>query len=105
MTAAPHRLAEQLARLDLVELAAVVSLLPVEMLLAVRVGLEVASARADAQLAARLAEDYTGIWHREHPLTEVRQLDRRRFPPDGDRERWIRNGPPGHTNYTPRKAA
>jgi hypothetical protein len=27
------------------------------------------------------------------------ELQRRRFPPDGDVERWVREGPPGHVDY------
>lgn len=26
-------------------------------------------------------------------------LLRRRYPPDGDVERWVREGPPGHVNH------
>ena len=29
----------------------------------------------------------------------VSELQRLRFPPDGDVERWVREGPPGHANY------
>lgn len=29
-----------------------------------------------------------------------REIMRRRYPPDGDMERWVREGPPGHVNYT-----
>lgn len=27
------------------------------------------------------------------------ELQKLRYPPDGDVERWVREGPPGHVNY------
>lgn len=27
------------------------------------------------------------------------EMMRRRYPPDGDVERWVREGPPGHVNH------
>lgn len=90
------RLAELLARLGPVRLAVVVSLLPVDQLLAVRVGAEVALLRADHQLDELLLADYPGgRYHRTHPLTYATELQRRRFPPNGDRDEWIRYGPDG----------
>ena len=91
-----HRLAGLLAEMPPHRLAALVSLLPVDALLAVRVGGEVALARADHQLDELLLADYPGgPYHRQHPLDAQRSLLHRRFPPNGDRAEWIRYGPAG----------
>jgi hypothetical protein len=101
-----HRLAEQLGLLEPARLAAVISLLPVEQVLAVRVGAEVALDRADHQLAEMLGADYAGgRWHRQHPLPEITELQRRRWPPHGDRAEWIRFGPTGAPLSDDQKAA
>lgn len=91
-----HTLAALLGRLDPARLAAVVSLLPLEQLLAVRVGAEVALDRADHRLAGLLGADFpAGRWHRSHPLPEHTELQLARWPPTGDRDLWIRYGPAG----------
>lgn len=91
-----HRLAALLVRLGPVRLAVAVSLLPVEQLVAVRIGADVALGRADGQLAELLRADYAGgRYHRNHPLPEFTELQRRRFPPTGDRDLWVRYGPAG----------
>lgn len=91
-----HTLAALLGRLDPARLAAVVSLLPVEQLIAVRVGADVALDRADHRLAELLGADFPGgRWHRRHPLPEHTELQLARWPPTGDRDLWIRYGPAG----------
>lgn len=30
---------------------------------------------------------------------DFKELQKRRYPPDGDPVRWAREGPPGHVNY------
>jgi len=105
-TVVPHRLAELLAQLDPARLAAVISLLPPEQLLAVRVGAEVALDRADHQLAELRGADYPGgRFHRQHPLIYRTVLQRRRFPPNGDRDEWIAYGPAGKPQHPDQEEA
>lgn len=90
------QLAEQLGQMEPHRLAVVISLLPVEQMLAVRIGADIALERADHQLAELLRVDYAdGRYHRTHPLPEFTELQRRRYPPTGDRDPWIRYGPTG----------
>lgn len=43
-----------------------------------------------------LSDDYTGgRFHRIHPLPEYAETLRRRWPPTGDRDLWVRYGPDG----------
>jgi hypothetical protein len=92
----PAELAEELAALRPELLAAALSLLPVELMVAVRCGAEVALARADHELAELIAQDFAGgKWHRQHPLPRVCEIDRLRWPPTGDRDLWVRYGPAG----------
>lgn len=101
-----RRLAGLLGRLDPARLAVVVSLLPVEVLGAVRVGLDVALARADHDYAELIRADYPGgRYHRQHPLLYATALARRRFPPNGNRDEWIRYGPAGRPIPDTKKAA
>jgi hypothetical protein len=94
----PLELAAELAALGPVMLGAAVSLLPLEMLAAVQVGLDVGYLRAGAPLD----DDYPGgRWHRNHVLPEYTELQKRRYPPTGDRAAWVRSGPPGHVNFGP----
>jgi hypothetical protein len=50
---------------------------------------------ADDVLEGWVNEDYAdGLWWREHVLLPaVTELQRRRYPPTGDRNAWIRTGP------------
>jgi hypothetical protein len=90
------RLAEQLAQLEPARLAAMVSMLPPDAILAVRIGADVALDRADRQLAELLRADYgDGPWHRTNLLTELTELDMVRYPPNGDRAEWVQHGPAG----------
>lgn len=46
--------------------------------------------------ASALGEDYAdGKFHRPHELAEFSELQRRRWPPTGDRALWVRYGPAG----------
>jgi hypothetical protein len=43
-----------------------------------------------------LRDDYAGgRYHRQNPLPEHSDLQRRRYPPTGNRELWIKYGPAG----------
>lgn len=78
-----------------VDLAVMLSLLPTTHILvtAARAGLDVGRLREDAPLCL---DDYAdGRFHRAHELAEYSELQRRRWPPTGDRELWIRYGPAG----------
>jgi hypothetical protein len=92
-----ERTAQHVARL-----AGAIARLPVEYLPLVIVAVEVAYRRADQEWRARAVEDYFGgRWHRQHALPAVREIDRRRYPPTGDRELWIRYGPAGPPERPP----
>ena len=96
MTSQLVELAGLLADLDPPRLAALVSMLPPDAVLAVRIGADVALDRADRQLAELLREDHgDGRYHREHPLPEYTRLQIDRWPPNGDRDEWIEYGPAG----------
>lgn len=41
---------------------------------------------------------YQGTWGQAIPREELLRL---RYPPDGDRDRWVRDGPPGHREVAP----
>jgi hypothetical protein len=101
------RLAEQMSQLDPARLAALVSLLPPEQLVAVAVGLDVGLLRAGQALDERLALDYDpgGRWHRVNDLLEIRELDRHRYPPNGDRAEWVTYGPAGRPSAQPGRVA
>ena len=96
------QLADDLVQLDPVRLAAAVSLLPADVLLAVAVGVNVGmglhrmSAEAAEQVTVRaLVDDWPGgRFHRQHPLY-VPELQLRRWPPNGDRDEWVHWGPAG----------
>lgn len=79
--------------LDPVELAATLGQLDVghPLLVAARLAVEIAEQRS-----ASSVWDYVcgGRWHRHHPIG-VSELQRRRYPPHGDRELWVRYGPEG----------
>jgi hypothetical protein len=80
-------LADQLARIEPARLAAIISLLPLEQAHAAVVGAEVAYLRAER----RLRDDYPGgRFHRLHTLLDVQELDLLRYPPNGDRDQWVR---------------
>ena len=103
---AARRLAALLGLLDPAQLAAVISLLPAEALLAVQLGVDVALDRADAQFAAWLREDAPGgRWHRLNPLPDHTALDEARYPPHGDRTEWITYGPAGQQAAASKEAA
>lgn len=74
-----------------VELAVALSMLPAELVAAAKVGLEVAALRADTSLD--LDDVLDGRWHRNNVLHPLTELMRRRWPPTGDRDLWIRYGP------------
>lgn len=98
----PAGLSAELAKVRLELLAGALSLLPVELLLAARLGVEVGHLRA----GRLIDEDYAGgRWHRHNVLPAVSVLEKLRWPPDGDRAAWVRNGPPGHVDYVPGQAA
>jgi len=43
-----------------------------------------------------LGDDYLdGRYHGQHALPAITELQRRRYPPNGDRDEWIRYGPDG----------
>ena len=56
---------------------------------------------ADGLTDGWLDRDYLGgPYHRAHLIPAVTELDRRRYPPTGDRATWVRygpNGPPAST--------
>lgn len=45
-------------------------------------------------------EDYAGgRYHRPHLFPAISELQRRRYPPTGDRDLWIKYGPTGPPGY------
>ena len=41
-------------------------------------------------------DDYPGgKYHRQHALDEYSEIQRRRYPPNGDRDQWVKYGPAG----------
>jgi hypothetical protein len=58
---------------------------------------------ADDVLEGWVSESYTGgPWCRQHVLLPaVTELQRRRYPPTGDRDTWIRTGPAGPSAQRP----
>lgn len=82
-----------LNHLDPVQLAVELSQLPPELIIAARVGLEVAAARAGITY---LHDDVLdGRWHRNNVLNMPTELMKRRWPPTGNRDLWVRFGPAG----------
>lgn len=78
-----------------VELAVMLSLLPSThvLLTAARAGLEVGALREGVPL--NLGDYAGGRFHRAHELAEHSEIQRRRWPPNGDRDEWVRYGPAG----------
>jgi hypothetical protein len=91
--AAARRLAAELAELEPGDLRLVAAL----------VGVRAAYCRAEVEFDAYY--DPNSPWHRNHVLPEYSELQRLRYPPNGDRAAWVRDGPPGHVNYAPGQAA
>lgn len=59
---------------------------------AARLGVEIAFGRDNALLL----DNYVGgRWHRPNLMPSVTELERRRYPPHGDRAEWIAYGPAG----------
>jgi hypothetical protein len=77
-----------------VELAVMLSLLPTSHVLvtAARAGLEVGALREGTPLG--LGDYVGGRYHRAHELADP-ELLRRRWPPTGDRDLWVRYGAAG----------
>jgi hypothetical protein len=102
-------LAEQLRDLDPTRLAAAVSLLSADTLVAVAVGVDVGLGRHRmlAQFAEQVAvhaltDDWPGgRFHRQNPICYPTELQRRRWPPNGDRDEWIKWGPAGAPSVAP----
>ncbi|MGI5127454.1 hypothetical protein ACQEVB_11650 [Pseudonocardia sp. CA-107938] len=96
-------LVDQLAQVDSALLAAAVSMLPADVLLAAKVGAEIGYARHGQMLA----DDWPGGRHHRPNPTIVSQLQRYRYPPNGDRDEWIKWGPAGapHSGAPTRRAA
>ena len=84
-----------------VDVAVAVSVAPPQYLAAVLTGLDVAKGRDEA---VALAGFVGGAYHRPRRLGAVSEAERRRYPPDGDRDRWVDAGPPGHINFPGRHA-
>lgn len=59
-----------------------------------------------AELVERwLGADYLdGAYHRPNALPLLNQIDRRRWPPTGDRALWVRYGPAGPPDSAPEAA-
>jgi hypothetical protein len=101
-TRGPVDLAAMLASFGPMRLAAALSLLQPELLVPARLGLEVAHLRAGSVLD----EDYCGgRYHRHNTLLELSDLQKRRYPPTGNRELWILYGPAGPPWLAEREAA
>lgn len=78
---------------DPVALGVLLSTLPPGHILvtAARLGIEVGARRA----GVLLDDDYIGgRFHRQHVIG-ISRLQKLRWPPNGDREEWIRHGPSG----------
>lgn len=80
---------------------------PLEVRTAVLVVCGLSYLLADDTLEGWAGEDYTGgPWCRQHVLLPaVTELQRRRYPPTGDREAWIRGGPGGRLPEPPSAGA
>lgn len=70
---------------------------PVQVRLAVLAVCGLSYVLADDVLGSWAGEDFSGgPWHRQALLLpSVTELRRRRYPPTGDRELWVRHGPAG----------
>jgi hypothetical protein len=64
---------------------------------------EATALRAELEQAERrrvMAESSAAIAAAHTPYGPTSaEVRRRRYPPDGDRDTWIRHGPPGHPNH------
>lgn len=71
------------------ELLAMLSQLPPgdALILAARYGVEFSAARAERPWL----DDYLGgRYHRQHVLPEYTEAQKRRYPPHGDRDEWVK---------------
>lgn len=78
-----------------VEFGVLLSTLPTThpLVVAARLGVELGALRAGTPLCL---DDYAaGNYHRPNHLAEYSELQKRRWPPTGDRDLWIRYGPAG----------
>lgn len=68
---------------------------PLEVRLAVLAVCGMSYVLADEVLGSWAGEDFVGgLWHRQTVLLPATtELRRRRYPPTGDRELWVRQGP------------
>lgn len=80
---------------------------PLEVRLAVLAVCGLSYVFADETLETWAAEDYAGgVWWRQHVLLPaVTELQRRRYPPTGDRNAWICGGPGRHPLEPPSAGA
>lgn len=79
-----------------------------ELVTAARLALEIGYARASQPFNI---EDFVGgRYHRANDIAEYSEVQKRRYPPNGDRDEWVRNGEPARipeqrqTEWTPAPA-